>query len=210
MTRRVFPVRAALATFTIALLLLAFGIAAYGLTAMPGHADAALVFGNTVERSGEPSRRLAARLEAARGLFVANRVRWIVVSGGVGKEGFDEARVMRRSLLAQGIPDSVLIEDGHGANTLASCLNARVLLEPRGARSVILVSQYFHLARAAMTARRAGLDVAGGAAPRYYEARDAWSLARETIALPAYALRLALMRRAEINPAVAAQAGGGS
>ncbi len=198
-----FSVIVGVATF---IALVPLSIAVHGLTAKSGHADAALVFGNTVERTGLPSKRLAARLDAAHALFAAKQVRWILVSGGVGKEGFDEAHVMQRYLHARAIPDSALIEDAHGINTLASCVDARILLAPRGARSVVLVTQWFHLLRARVTAERAGLVVVGASAPHFFEPRDAWSLARETVGLPVYVLRLALMRHAEVDPAVIAQA----
>jgi vancomycin permeability regulator SanA len=169
--------------------LAALGIAVSGLAARPRPADAALVFGNTVERSGQPSRRLAARLDAARGLFERKTVRLILVSGGVGKEGFDEARVMARVLRERGVPDSAILVDSRGVNTLASCLDAPALLAAHHASSVDLVTQYFHIARARLAGKRAGLDVKGAVAPLYFEPRDFFSLAREVVALPVYALR---------------------
>jgi vancomycin permeability regulator SanA len=147
------------------------------------------VFGNTVEPSGQPSRRLAARLETARELFAAKRVRYILVSGGTGHEGFDEAHVMSRYLAGRGVPDSALIEDGRGINTFATCVNARALLRSRHASTVDLVTQYFHVPRARLAAKRAGLEVVGARAPRFFEPRDLYSLAREVVALPVYALK---------------------
>lgn len=187
------PVRFALrvlAALAIAIVLIAAGIGVSGLSARAGNADAALVFGNTVERSGQPSRRLAARLDVARRLFEAKRVRLILVSGGFGKEGFDEAKVMGSYLRTRGVPDSALIEDGNGSNTIATCVNARRLLAARQASSVDLVTQYFHIPRARLAAERAELKVSGALAPWFFEARDLYSLAREVVALPAYALHI--------------------
>jgi len=181
-----------IAVLALVTTLAALGILAAGRASRPGIADAALVFGNTVDRTGQPSPRLAARLDVARALFAARRVRRIVVSGGVGREGFDEATVMHRYLRARGVPDSVLIDDGHGVNTLATCVNARVLLAARGMSSVDLVTQDFHIPRARLAASRAGLRVAGAQAPRFHEWRDVYSLAREVVALPVYAARLLL------------------
>ena len=117
-------------------------------------------------------------------------MRYILASGGFGKEGFDEAKVMGSYLRVRGVPDSALIEDGNGNNTIASCVNARHLLAARHASSVDLVTQFFHIPRARLAAERAGLTVMGAIAPRFFEARDLYSLAREVVALPAYALRL--------------------
>jgi len=180
--------RLALGLFVI-LSALAMVFACAALTSAPAPADAALVFGNTVERSGEPSRRLAARLDAARRLHAAKQVRYVLVSGGLGKEGFDEAEVMAQWLKERGVPDSALIVDSQGVDTRATCINARRLLAARGAKSVNVVTQWFHVPRAQLAARRAGLDVRGAAWPHFCEPRDAYSFARELVGYPVYALR---------------------
>jgi vancomycin permeability regulator SanA len=167
-----------------AVLATAIAIAHAAIGARPHPADAALVFGNTVDRGGAPSPRLAARLEAAREVYAAKLVRRVLVSGGTGKEGFDEAQVMADWLRARGVPDSALVVDPQGVNTAASCANARRLL---GATRVVVVTQWFHVARARLAARRAGLEVEGAAVARYAEPRDAWSFVRELVALPVYA-----------------------
>jgi len=57
-------------------------------------ADVIVVPGNTVSADGTPSPRLQARLDVALALHRARRAPLIFVSGGLGKEGFDEAVVM--------------------------------------------------------------------------------------------------------------------
>ena len=69
-----------------------------GFTDENARADAAVVFGNKVLMIGVPSPRLQARLDAARSLYEKKLVLKILVSGGIGKEGFDEALVMRDAL----------------------------------------------------------------------------------------------------------------
>jgi len=44
--------------------------------------------------SGEPSPRLQSRLDKAFDLYSKNYFQQIIVSGGLGKEGFEEALVM--------------------------------------------------------------------------------------------------------------------
>jgi uncharacterized SAM-binding protein YcdF (DUF218 family) len=167
-------------------LLGALALAWQGLSARPEDADAALVFGNKIDPSGVPSRRLESRLEAARQLYLAKRVRYVLVSGGVGKEAFDEAWIMARWLRVRGVPDSVLILDSQGIDTRATCENARALLAARGASSVDVVTQWFHVPRAQLAARRAGLDVRGAAWPLLRAARRStpspasWSPTRST------------------------------
>lgn len=164
-------------------------LAGAGLSAQPKRADLAIVFGNTVDRTGKPSPRLRARLEAARHLYAQGQVRCVFVSGGLGKEGFDEALVMRRHLVSAGIPESLVFADGGGTNTAATCAHARAYMAEHDLRTADVVTQYFHIPRATLACRRAGIDVVGAIAPLFFEPRDLYSLAREAIAYPAYALR---------------------
>src|SRR5262245_21950109 len=65
-----------------------------GLTDDPVPADVAVVPGNQVNPDGTPSDRLAARLDTALNLYRRGVVKAVLVSGGTGVEGFDEADVM--------------------------------------------------------------------------------------------------------------------
>ena len=63
------------------------------------------------------------------------------------------------------------------------------LCEVYGAHRAVVVTQYFHVARATLACRRAGIDIVGASVPRWFEPRDLYSLAREVVALPVYAVR---------------------
>ena len=159
-----------------------------GFVTRPRPADLAVVFGSKVETSGRPSHRLAARLDAAQDLYRRGLVHTIFVSGGTGVEGFDESQVMRDYLLARGIPESDVHADPDGRTTALTCENARAYLAERREETVNVVSQYFHLTRAKIACARAGVRVVGGAAPRFFEGRDLYSLAREVPGIYAYLL----------------------
>jgi vancomycin permeability regulator SanA len=160
-----------------------------GLVARARTADVAIVFGNTVDPQGRPSPRLAARLSAARDLYRAGYVRGVIVSGSTGKEGVDEATAMEVYLLQAGLPPEALAIDTRGVTTEATCRNAPLLMQARGWRTADLVTQYFHIVRARSACRRAGVTVVGAVAPRFYEARDIYSLFREVVAVPVYLVR---------------------
>jgi len=64
-------------------------ITADGLEDELGQSDIAVVLGNKVEEDGKPSLRLKARLDKAVELYQKNWFKKILVSGAVGKEGFD-------------------------------------------------------------------------------------------------------------------------
>lgn len=96
---------------------------------------------------------------------------------------------MQRYLVSAGVPESLVLADGKGTNTAATCAHAHAYMTEHGLRTANVVTQYFHIPRATLACRRAGIDVVGAIAPRFFEPRDLYSLAREAIAYPAYAFR---------------------
>ncbi len=155
---------------------------------VPG--DAILVLGNKVQTTGVPSWRLAGRLETALDLYRRGLAPAIIVSGGLGREGYQEAAVMRAWLEAHGVAASAIIVDDGGADTYRSAINARGIMAARGMRSVILVSQYYHLLRARLAFLRAGnAEVHTAHAPVHLEVREPYSLLREFLAFYHYLLR---------------------
>lgn len=161
----------------------------YGLSDRLGRSDAIVVFGNKVNPDGEPSARMVARLKMAVQLFRQGYARTIIVSGGVDSLGHDEATVMARYLSREGVPESSIILDSHGIDTYATAKNTAALMQSRGWTNVILVSQYFHLARATLAFRRFGAGRTYRAHARYFAARDVYSVGREVVALLAYQCR---------------------
>jgi vancomycin permeability regulator SanA len=96
---------------------------------------------------------------------------------------------MRDWLVAHGVPDSQVVRDSLGANSQLTALHAAAWMRAHAVTRANVITQYFHVARAVMACERAGIDVVGARAPRWYEPRDLYSLAREMVALPVYALR---------------------
>ncbi|MET0245416.1 MAG: YdcF family protein [Sphingomonas sp.] len=151
--------------------------------------DVAVVLGNAVSRDGSPSPRLAARLDAAVTVWVDRRVGAIIVSGGVDRNGTDEAAAMRRYLVARGVPDAAIVVDPKGATTWETARNTAAIMHARNWRTVMVISQYFHIPRTRLALARFGVEDARSAHPAYLEARDLYSIAREVIGYPAYWFR---------------------
>lgn len=145
-------------------------------------ANYAIVLGSKVHPSGEPSARLQARLLRAAELYQNKQVKKIIVSGGTGKEGHDEAVVMQRFLIKQGIAEDHILVDSYGYNTRMTANNARRLVNHKEKRSIIVVSQLYHLSRTKMAFRQAGFYHIGSAYPNYFEWRDIYSSFREVAA----------------------------
>ena len=172
-----------------ALLLAGAGISAAGMADDLRPTDVGMVLGSKVELSGRPSARLAARLDRGADLYTDGVVKQLIVSGGTGVEGFDEAAVMRDYLVGKGVPTSAIIVDSAGATTEASARNCASLMAARGFKSVTVITQYFHVPRTRLALRSYGVTTVGSAHAHFFELRDLYSIAREIAALPAYWLK---------------------
>ena len=163
-------------------------IVADGLTDEVAKTDVAVVLGNTVERDGQPSARLKARLDKAFELYEKSLTGKIIVSGGFGAEGFEEADVMRDYLVGKGIPSENVILDRDGYNTQKTAVGTRRIMEANGFRSVTIVSQYFHITRTRLAFRRLGIENIAAAHADYFELRDVYSIVREFTGFYTYLL----------------------
>jgi vancomycin permeability regulator SanA len=150
-----------------------------GITETLFDADAALVLATAVFPDGTPSPRLQGRLNRALALYQEGTVAHVVVSGGFGKEGHYEGDVMAAYLVAHGVPEDKIIIDNEGVNTAATARNFARLQEEHDFKSVIVVSQFFHLSRCRLALKQAGVTTIGTAHSRHYEWRDMYGTARE-------------------------------
>ena len=160
-----------------------------GLNDRHGQAALIVVPGNTIAPDGTPSPRLQARLDVAVKLFKQGNAPRIFVSGGTGKEGFDEAASMAAYLRRQGVPAAAIIEDNQGWTTGATAVNAAAYLRAQGKDTAIVATQYFHVPRLQLALERQGVTVSGRAHAPYIELRDLYSIPRETVAYLLYYLR---------------------
>ena len=160
-----------------------------GLSDSIGTADIALVLGSKVELDGTPSPRLRARLDRTLELYRAGYFPAVIASGGTGKEGFDEASVMRDYLVAHGIPSDRVIVDSHGTTTFMSAKNTLDIARQRKLNSVFVVSQYFHLPRARLALKRLGISTVYSAHAHFFEGRDIYSSLRELLGYLSYLFR---------------------
>ena len=162
-------------------------------------ADVAVVLGNEVHTDGSVSPRLAARLDRGATLYREGFCRVLIVSGGLGKSGYDEATAMAAYLIAAGIPETAVVLDHDGANSWSTAVFTAAYMRDNGLRSAMVVSQYFHVPRSRMALRMALRDSGyapegtplpiGGACPDYYEWRDIFSIVREVAAIFIYPVR---------------------
>lgn len=141
-----------------------------------GHAQAAVVFGAALSRSGRPSAVLRDRLQTAADLYHAGKVDMLLMSGQV-----PEPVSMRDYAIELGVPFEAIALDEGGLRTYDTCYRAS---EGFGLADAILVTQSYHQARALYTCMQLGLSVEGVPAQqsRYYRgALTIWNI-REFIA----------------------------
>lgn len=135
-------------------------IAVQAMKTPDGSCPAVIVLGCQVHGTA-PSRLLRYRLEAARDYLQSNPDAVCVVSGGMGSgEAVTEAECMFRELVKYGIAPERILKEERATNTWENILYSKQLLEENGTEGVsVLVSNGFHLCRAAEMAGRAELPV---------------------------------------------------
>jgi vancomycin permeability regulator SanA len=154
-----------------------------GLPNSKVNADCAVVLGNKVNEDGTLSKRLEQRVACSLNLYKTGRVKKIIVSGGKGPENFWEGDKMKEYLIKNNVPDSAIIVDNNGYNTMATVLNTIKLKDNLNFNSLIVVSQYFHITRTKMFFKQQGFKNVSGASPLYFELRDIYSMFREVAAI---------------------------
>ena len=97
------------------------------------------------------------RVDTAIELYDAEKVSALVMSGAPG-----EVEAMKKYALENDIPEEAITEDVTGLNTMASVKNVGELN-----RSVIIVTQRYHLPRALFIANAEGIDAVGMTADRH-------------------------------------------
>jgi uncharacterized SAM-binding protein YcdF (DUF218 family) len=84
----------------------------------------------------------------------------IVVSGGTGQAGDPTiADLMRRQLIEEGVPDSMITVENHSQTTYENATGVARILLPQGLRRIVLVTEAFHMPRAERCFRKQGFDV---------------------------------------------------
>jgi vancomycin permeability regulator SanA len=152
---------------------------AYGLIDTQGKAGIAVILGNTVNADSTLSPQLKARLEKGFQLYKKNQVTKLLVSGGTGKEGVNEATEMELYYLNKGILSTSILVDSTGNNTLLTAQHTAEISKNNNITSVIIVSQYYHLMRCKLLFDKQGINTLGTASPIFFEWRDFYALFRE-------------------------------
>lgn len=122
------------------------------------NADCILVLGAGVRSDGSPSHMLEDRLLTAIKLYENGVCPKILMSGDHGSAGYDEVNTMKDFAIEKGVPSEDIFMDHAGFSTYESIYRAKDIFE---AKSVIIVTQRYHLYRAVYLAESLGLKATG-------------------------------------------------
>lgn len=121
--------------------------------------NTALVPGTSYNlKGGEPNPWFAYRIKAAALLYHSGKVKYLILSGDNRSKYYNEPEQMRRELVKQNVPDSILFLDYAGLRTLDSMVRSKAIF---GQDSIIVVSQRFHNQRAIFLAKAHGINAIG-------------------------------------------------
>lgn len=122
------------------------------------NADAILVLGARVWDNSEPSAVLADRLDVGIAAYQAGVSDRLLMSGDHGQADYDEVNTMKTYAIEAGIPSSDIFMDHAGFSTYESLYRARDVFQ---VKSIVIVTQRYHLYRALYIANRMGLTAYG-------------------------------------------------
>jgi len=98
------------------------------------------------------------RIDAAKKLYFAGKVKAILVSGDNATKYYNEPRRMYKDLVRAGIPKDKIYLDFAGFRTLDSIKRAKKIF---GLKKFVIISQKFHLERAIFLANATSADAIG-------------------------------------------------
>lgn len=119
-------------------------------------ADAIVVLGCKVGSDGIASQALLRRIDLAARAFSAEMAPRIIASGGRRWGEHIEAVVIKRELVARGVPPAIIDLELCSLSTAENCWFTAELLGRR--RRVLLATCAWHMSRAARNFRRVGID----------------------------------------------------
>ena len=120
--------------------------------------DAIVVLG-TAQYNGRPSPSFAARLDHAIALYQDGIAPYLITTGGkLPGDWTTEAEVGRKYAMARSVPDSAILMETTGRSTLESMRNVRAVMDAKGLRTALFVSDRSHMLRVLRLAQDQGIE----------------------------------------------------
>ena len=123
--------------------------------------DCILVLGAGIQNNEAPSDMLRDRLDTAITLYNSGIGNSVLLSGDRSGDHYDEVAVMKSYCLEAGIPEEDIVCDNFGFSTYESIVNA---MNEHDCKSMVVVTQRYHLHRSLYIAEQLGAKAVGVAA----------------------------------------------
>ena len=120
--------------------------------------DCAVVCGCPAGEGGVPSRVMKTRVEKAVELWREGKAEKLIFSGAAVKNSYVEAEVMKAYAWTLGVPDDVVITEPEAVSTYHNMKLVKPLMENNGLKNCIVVTNSWHLRKAAHYADKFGFD----------------------------------------------------
>lgn len=146
-------------------------------------ADVILVLG-AAEYRGRPSPVLRARLDHALDLYQRKFAPRIMTTGGAGGDPvFTEGTVGQSYLMGRGVPSEMIIVERQGDSTVYSTAAAAEILNRMGLKSVIVVSDGYHIFRVKKMLQAHGIAAYGSPRPEKQKQtlKERWNYLRQAV-----------------------------
>jgi uncharacterized SAM-binding protein YcdF (DUF218 family) len=146
-------------------------------------ADVILVLG-AAEYRGRPSPVLRARLDHAFDLYQQGMAPRVMTTGGAGGDPvFTEGGVGRSYLIGRGVPSEAIVVENESESTVESLAMAGEIMQRMGLRSVIVVSDGYHIFRVKKMLQNRGLEVYGSPRKELHAApfHERWNYVKQAV-----------------------------
>ncbi len=153
----------------LVLVLWLVGVASYivwvGERDQAAPADVIIVLGAAAYDSN-PSPVFKERIRHGIDLYQRGLAQHLLFTGGFGNGArFSESQVARSYALKQGVPAQAILIETRSRTTRQNLQQAKLLMQAKGFRSAVIVSDPLHMARALRLARELGIDALGSSTP---------------------------------------------
>ena len=98
------------------------------------------------------------RIDAAKELYISDKVKFLLVSGDNSTKYYDEPTTMKKDLIALGVPGNKIYCDYAGLSTLDSVVRTKEVFKEN---QFIVISQGFHVRRAIYLGLAHDIDLIG-------------------------------------------------
>lgn len=147
-------------SWLVASLALAAAVVWTGTMDDAGPSDVIIVLGAALSRDGTPYKALTRRSAHAADVWKAGHAPVIICTGGVGPHVTrSEADGCREVLMRHGVPRDAIVLEERSRTTDENARFAKAIMDARGWRTAVVVSDSYHVFRARHLMARAGLDV---------------------------------------------------